>query len=211
MIVAEDLWFGYGPRSDPILRGFEHEFARGSVTVVTGASGHGKSTLLYLLGLLLSPVQGRVVIDGSDAGLLSDSGRSALRARLIGFVFQDAALDVTRSVLDNVVEGALYAGVSRRTASMRAEDLLRRFGVHLRAEGKPGEVSGGQAQRVGLCRALIKEPKIILADEPTGNLDAASSEVVLEALWKAAEDGTTVVVASHDPAVIARGSAVIGL
>jgi putative ABC transport system ATP-binding protein/lipoprotein-releasing system ATP-binding protein len=142
---------------------------------------------------------------------MSDRERSLLRSERIGFVFQDAALDSTRSVLDNVAEGGLYAGLDRRQSERRARQLLNRFGVELRDDHKPGQVSGGQAQRVGLCRALVKHPRIILADEPTGNLDQVSADVVLDALSEQAGEGATVIVASHDPNVTSRAGAVCAL
>lgn len=211
MIEIEALQFRYRKDGEEIFAGLGHKFAPGRVATITGASGRGKSTLLYLIGLLLTPDSGRVLIDGANTGGLSDGSRARLRARRIGFVFQDAALDVTRSVLDNVVEGGIYAGMSRRAAEKRAAGLLDRFGVELRGDHRPGEVSGGQAQRVGLCRALIKDPTIVLADEPTGNLDQESAAVVLDALFDTAAGGATVLIASHDPQVTARGTDVLGL
>jgi ABC-type lipoprotein export system ATPase subunit len=126
-------------------------------------------------------------------------------------VFQDAALDATRPVIDNVVEGGLYAGMTRRESESKANRLLSMFGVELRGDHRPGEVSGGQAQRVGLCRALIKDPSIILADEPTGNLDSASAAVVYGALTDAAAGGATVVIASHDTTITTGADHVLAL
>lgn len=200
VLEAVDLSFGYR-RDEAIISGLSQRFESGSVTAVTGRSGSGKSTLLYLLGLLLTPDSGRVGVgEVTDASGLGDRARSMLRAQRVGFVFQDAALDPARTVVDNVAEGALYAGVGRRRAIQAAHRLLDRFEVGLRADHRPGEVSGGQAQRVALCRALINAPPVILADEPTGNLDPATAQVVIDALTGAAHhDGATVVIASHDP------------
>lgn len=211
MIGVDDLTFRYHSEGEEIIGGLTHEFEAGMFSVVTGPSGRGKSTLLYLLGLLLSPSAGGIEIDGVATTGLSDRERSLLRSERIGFVFQDAALDSTRSVLDNVVEGGLYAGLGRRQTERRARQLLDRFGVELRDDHKPGEVSGGQAQRVGLCRALVKHPPIVLADEPTGNLDEASAGVVLDALAEQADGGATVVVASHDPSVVRRAGMICAL
>lgn len=204
MVSVDGLSFGYR-RGEPIIDGLDRVFEAGAVSGVTGASGCGKSTLLYLIGLLLTPWSGRISIGEQErASELGDLDRSRLRAERIGFVFQDAVLDPSRTVLDNVIEGAIYAGVPRPTARARAERLLERFGVLLRADHRPGEVSGGQAQRVALCRALLNQPKLILADEPTGNLDAASAQVVIGALRDAARvDGATVIIASHDSRVAA--------
>lgn len=202
MIAVEGLTFGYR-RSEPVIEGLSWSFPSGAVTGVTGRSGRGKSTLLYLLGLLLTPDAGRIVFDDEEVGGLSDRERSRIRGLRVGFVFQDAALDPSRTVLDNVIEGALYSGVSRAVASARAHGLLDRFDVGLRADHKPGEVSGGQAQRVALCRALVNQPQVVLADEPTGNLDDVTAGVVIATVTELAHvDGATVIVASHDHDVI---------
>jgi len=205
VISVEDLSFSYTSRSEELFRDLSYDFPAGAVTTVTGPSGSGKSTLLYLLGLLLTPSGGAVHYDGRPASDLSDRERSRLRALHVGFVFQDAALDQSRAVLDNVAEGGLYGGMTRRRAARRARELLEQFGVEVPEKHKPGEVSGGQAQRIGLCRALIKEPTVVLADEPTGNLDRASADVVLDALVDVARNGATVVISSHDPVVVQRG------
>lgn len=212
MVAVEGLSFGYR-RGEPILEDVTFEFGSGEVTGVTGPSGRGKSTLLYLVGLLLTPWSGRVRIgEVADASGLGDVGRSRLRSARIGFVFQDAVLDPSRTVMENVVEGALYAGVGRGAARREGGRLLERFGVGLRADHRPGEVSGGQAQRVALCRALVNDPAVVLADEPTGNLDADSARVVIDALVDAAHrDGATVIIASHDARVVASADRVLEL
>lgn len=212
MVTLEALSFGYR-REEPIIDSLSHTFAAGQVNGVTGPSGRGKSTLLYLIGLLLTPLSGRIGIgEEAEASALGDTERSRLRASGIGFVFQDAMLDPSRSVLDNVAEAAIYSGLPRNVARQRASELLKRFGVALRVDHKPGEVSGGQAQRVALCRALLHRPAVILADEPTGNLDAESARVVIDALTGAAHaEGATVIIASHDPRVVAACDVVLEL
>ena len=215
LLEARGITFGYGhgahePGSE-ILSDWNASFAAGEVVAVTGPSGRGKSTLLYLLGLMLKPGKGEVLIEGADAAGLNDAHRARLRAGLFGFVFQDAALDATRTVLDNVVETALYRGEPREAARIRARELMAQFGVDLRANHKPGQVSGGQAQRIALCRALLNNPRILLADEPTGNLDPASATIVVDAMHAQARSGATVVVATHDPALVARCDRVIQL
>jgi ABC-type lipoprotein export system ATPase subunit len=202
-LTAQGITFGYAAAA-PILTDWTAQFEAGEVVALTGPSGRGKSTLLYLLGLMLKPSEGQVLIGSVDVGALPDRHRAHLRATRFGFVFQDAALDATRTVLDNVVETALYRGDSRRASVRRAHDLMNRFGVDLRATHKPGQVSGGQAQRIALCRGLLNNPRILLADEPTGNLDPVSSSVVVEALREQAHTGAAVIVATHDPALVAR-------
>ena len=204
MILVEDLTFRYRRDSDLLYGGLTRQFVPGSLTAVTGPSGSGKSTLLYLLGLLLTPTSGRVLLDGTDASGTDDASRSGLRASKLGFVFQDAALDPTRSVLDNVTEGALYAGLPRRAAQEQGRELLERFGVGIRADHLPGQISGGQAQRVALCRAMLNRPSVLLADEPTGNLDHDAADHVLQALVDLAGTGVTVIIATHDDRVLQR-------
>lgn len=203
MIIAEGVSFGY-ERAVPLLQDWSAGFDVGEMVAITGPSGTGKSTLLYLLGLMLQPNSGRILIDGQDVSKLSDSGRSALRAARFGFVFQDAALDTTRTVLDNILETSLYRGTNRLEDTKRARGLLEQFGVALRAGARPGQVSGGQAQRIALCRALLNNPRILLADEPTGNLDPASADTVLNAMREHARSGAAVVVVTHDPVLVGR-------
>lgn len=199
-LEARDLSFSYGSRRT-VLEGWSAEFPVGSMTALTGPSGRGKSTLLYLLGLMLQPESGTVLIGGEVASSKRDSPRAKLRADRFGFVFQDAALDASRSVLDNITEPTLYRKTTRRDARPAALELLERFGVDVAPSSKPGQVSGGQAQRIALCRALLGSPRILLADEPTGNLDPATSEVVVDALRSHAAAGGTVVVVTHSPDV----------
>lgn len=192
------LRFGYRRGRAPVLDQFDASFSSGAVTAVTGPSGGGKSTLLYLVGLLLRADAGSISQDGTDLSRLSDPGRSAWRAAHVGFVFQDSLLDPARTIVDNVCEGGLYAGQPARRVRARAAELLERAGVVARFDHRPGEISGGQAQRVALCRALVKEPAVVLADEPSGNLDADSADMVWGMLREAADRGACVVVATHD-------------
>lgn len=185
-----------------MLRDVDATFRPSETVALTGPSGRGKSTLLYLIGLMLRPSSGTVVIDRLRASGMRDRERALLRSRHFGFVFQDAALDPSRTVIDNVIEGSIYRGDARPAAVGGAMLLLEQFGVDLRAHAKPGQVSGGQAQRIALCRALLGRPKYLLADEPTGNLDRTTAAVVLDALTQRARDGAAVVIATHDDAVI---------
>jgi ABC-type lipoprotein export system ATPase subunit len=202
-LAAEELVFRY-ETGTPLLERWSARFESGEVAAVTGPSGRGKSTLLYLLGLMLKPGDGRVLLDGSAVQDLGDAARAHLRAHRFGFVFQDAALDQTRTVLDNILETTLYRHSDRRTDTAHARGLMERFGVSLRAGAKPGQVSGGQAQRIALCRALLGDPDIILADEPTGNLDPVSSDLVIDAFRERAASGAAVIIVTHDPAVVDR-------
>lgn len=195
-LAARDVSFGY-QRSAEVIEGFADDFVGGEVVALTGPSGRGKSTLLYVLGLMLAPTRGHIEVDGADASDLRDGRRARLRANTFGFVFQDAALDVTRTVLDNVLETSLYRSEPRRNSEQRALALLDQFGVSVRADHKPGQISGGQAQRIAVCRALLGDPLILLADEPTGNLDAVSAATVVGALRAQAARGAAVIVATH--------------
>lgn len=211
MITVDNLSFGYKP-AETIIDALDWRFRPGAVTAVTGPSGRGKSTLLYLIGLLLTPWSGSIRIDDVDVVSWGDPRRSRFRAERVGFVFQDAALDTTRTVLDNVIESSVYNSVGRREATERARLLMERFGVALRADHKPGEVSGGQAQRIALCRALLAEPEVVLADEPTGNLDVDSAQVVIDAFMSLGHDEQrTVIIATHDPTIVAACDEVLAL
>ncbi len=203
MLHADGVSFSYSHSSEPVIDGWSAQFPAGTTTALTGPSGRGKSTLLYLLGLMLHPTSGEIVIDGEPASSLSDRARARLRANRFGFVFQDAALDQTRSVIDNVIETALYRGARRDAAARRGEDLLKQFGVDVPPARKPGQVSGGQAQRIALCRALLSNPAILLADEPTGNLDPSTTTVVVDALRDHASTGAVVIIVTHSPDVAA--------
>lgn len=178
---------------------------------MTGPSGSGKSTLLYILGIMLKPDSGEMFLDEEAVSRVSDSRRAWLRANYFGFVFQDAALDVTRTVLDNVLETSLYRGRSPLREHARAFGMLESFGVSLRANVKPTKVSGGQAQRIALCRALMNDPRVLLADEPTGNLDAEASAAVVAALHQQASSGAAVVVVTHDPVLVLECDRVVTL
>lgn len=210
MLAVEDLRFAYPRARTPVLDGVSHTFAVGALTAVTGTSGRGKSTLLYVLGLMLRATSGRVLLDGQAVGALSDTRRSALRAAHLGFVFQDSALDPARPVIDSVMEPALYAGMSAPQRRERAHMLLEQLGLAERARHRPGQISGGQAQRAAVARALMNDPSVLLADEPTGNLDRGNAEVVLDALREMGSN-RTVVIATHDPFVLERVDHVVAL
>lgn len=203
--MARDVGFAYpGARDVPVVEHWDAAFHPGSITAMTGPSGSGKSTRLYVLAMMLHLTSGRIELDAERVDDLPDAERTALRAHRFGFVFQDAALDPSRSVIDNIVEAALYRGQDRDDAVARGRDLMEQFGITVPPQRKPGQISGGQAQRIALCRALVGSPGILLADEPTGNLDTASADVVLGAFREHADAGGCVIVVTHDESVAKR-------
>ncbi|WP_431679636.1 ABC transporter ATP-binding protein [Kitasatospora sp. KL5] len=181
----------------------------GEFLAVTGPSGSGKSTLLHLLGLLDTPTVGRYTLDGIDTGQLSDRDRSTLRGRRIGFVFQSFHLLPHRTAEENVLLAGVYNRTPRERRRAAARDALDRVGLGHRADALPTTLSGGERQRVAIARALVNRPDLLLCDEPTGNLDSVSASAVLDRFEQLNDEGFTLVMITHDPAVAARARRVV--
>ena len=200
--VARDLGSEVKTR---ILDGIDLAVPRGQFVALTGASGSGKSTLLYLLGALDRPTEGKILIDGVDAGALDDDARAKLRSERLGFVFQFHFLLPELTVLENVLVPQLKRGVHPAEATQRARQTLERLGLMPLGSRLPSQLSGGQQQRVSIARALANRPAVVLADEPTGNLDSANGKLVIETFEHlVAEAGLTIVLVTHEASFAAR-------
>ncbi len=211
MIRLEEVWRIYrvGESEVQALKGVSLEIRRGEHLSLMGPSGSGKSTLMHILGCLDRPTRGRYLFEGRDVGTLSDEERSLLRQREIGFVFQFFHLLPRLDALGNVELPMLFAGIPRGERRRRAREALDAVGLSDRLDHRPDQLSGGQRQRVAIARAVVMEPSLLLADEPTGNLDRSSAGEVMELLEALNRAGRTLVVVTHDPEVASRAPRVV--
>lgn len=200
-----------GPPAVTALAGVSLAVRPGELAAVVGPSGSGKSTLLNLMGGLDRPTSGSVKVAGRELAGLGDQALSGMRARMIGFVFQEFYLLPRTSALDNVAEGLRYRGAPRRVRRERAEEALRRVGLEDRLHHLPDQLSGGERQRAAVARAVAGRPAVVFADEPTGNLDSASTESILELFGRLRSDGLTLLVVTHDQTVSARADRIISM
>jgi putative ABC transport system ATP-binding protein len=208
LIVAQSIAKVFPMGGGPVhaLRDVTVTIRQGEYLAIRGPSGCGKSTLLHILGCVDSPTSGSLRLEGDEVGGLSDLARSNLRLRSIGFVFQRFFLLPMLTAAENVEVPQAEAGVSRAERRRRTTELLEYVGLAHRRDHRPSQLSGGEAQRVAVARALANRPRLLLADEPTGELDRANGEHIAQLLDRVQADGTTVVVVTHDPSLAARAA-----
>lgn len=202
--------YGYGEGTTYALKDFDLTVKRGEFIMIMGPSGCGKTTLLNIIGLLDRPNFGSYVLDGEPVARLSGRKKASLRSRKIGLIFQDFNLIPTLNVLDNVALPLIYSGIkSRSKRYLTADRVLKRFHLEKREYFLPFQLSGGQKQRVAIARSLVGNPEIILADEPTGNLDSRSAHIVMEELKSIHEEGNTIIMVTHNPSLTTYATRVI--
>ncbi|MCJ7440128.1 MAG: ABC transporter ATP-binding protein [Thermoanaerobaculaceae bacterium] len=211
MIQLEDVWriFRVGEGEVHALKRVSLTIKRGEHVALVGPSGSGKSTLLHIVGCLDRPTKGRYLLEGREVGTLSEEERSLIRRHRIGFVFQFFHLLPRLSALANVELPMLFAGTPPEERRERAAQTLKAVGLSHRATHRPDQLSGGERQRVAIARAVVMDPAVLLADEPTGNLDRASAGEVMELIERMNARGLTLVVVTHDPAIAERAKRVI--
>ena len=203
LVILKDITKTYytGKVAYQVLKGISLEVEEGEFLAIMGASGSGKSTLLNIIGFLDKPDSGIYILDGQEVSQLTKKELAYLRNRKIGFVFQAFYLVPWATALENVLLPLLYRGKINKEDEKKAVELLKRLGLEKRINAKPNELSGGEQQRVAIARALITNPKLLLADEPTGNLDSKSSQEVMNIFKELNENGITIIMVTHDPEI----------
>lgn len=211
LIKIENMYKIYNPGEDEVraLDGMDLEIQEGEFVAIIGHSGSGKSTLMNMLGCLDVPTSGQYYLNGRDISQMSDNELSDIRNQEIGFIFQGFNLIANLNAIDNVELPLIYRGIDRRTRREVSREALRMVGLGMRMNHKPAEMSGGQQQRVAVARAIAAKPPIILADEPTGNLDTRSTEEILNILKELHRGGRTVIIITHDPEIAEQAKRVI--
>ncbi len=211
VVRLEDVWkvYGKGEAAVAALRGINLTIRRGEYVAIMGPSGSGKSTLMHIMGLLDTPTRGKVYVDGRDVSRLGEDERALLRRNYIGFVFQTYNLIPTLTAMENVELPMIFAGVPERERKRRARELLEKVGLGDRVNHLPSQLSGGQQQRVAIARALANDPDLILADEPTGNLDSKTGERILDMFDELHDEGRTLVIVTHDGEVAKRAERIV--
>ncbi|MGH2643420.1 MAG: ABC transporter ATP-binding protein [Chitinophagaceae bacterium] len=213
IIHLKDIRKSYflGRNELPVLKGLNVQINTNEYVALMGPSGSGKSTLMNILGCLDTPTSGNYILNGQDVSKMEDNDLADVRNKEIGFVFQQFNLMPRLNALENVGIPLIYAGVSKKERVERAMEMLEKVGLQDRADHKPNELSGGQCQRVAIARALINNPAIILADEPTGNLDSKTSEEIMEMFAKIHSSGNTVVLVTHEEEIADHAGRIIRL
>lgn len=211
LIRIENMYKIYNPGEDEVraLDGVDLEIQQGEFVAIIGHSGSGKSTLMNMLGCLDVPTSGRYYLNGRDISQMSDNELSDIRNQEIGFIFQGFNLIANLNAIDNVELPLIYRGIDRKTRREVSSEALCMVGLERRMKHKPAEMSGGQQQRVAVARAIAARPPIILADEPTGNLDSRSTEEILDILKELHRSGRTVIIITHDPDIAEQAKRVI--
>ncbi len=212
VLELHDTWKTYhmGEVNLDVLQGISIQIYRSEFVAIVGPSGSGKSTLMNLIGLLDSPSKGKIFVEGKDITTLSESDLAQFRGKIIGFIFQQFNLIPTLTALENVMLPMIFQNTPEKTRIARATELLTKVGLAERLDHKPGQLSGGQQQRVAIARSLVNNPAIILADEPTGNLDSQSGIQVMEILSDLhKKDHKTIVLVTHDPRLVEFANRVI--